>query len=41
MIQPLQKDITRCFDKIYDLKNSITFNKYTVYDENKIVTNNE
>lgn len=41
MIQPLQKDITRCFDKIYDFKNSIMFNKYIVYDENKIVTNDE
>ena len=26
MIQPLQKDIVRCFDKIYDYKDSITFN---------------
>lgn len=39
MIQPLQKDIARCFDKIYDYKGVVTFNKYSVYDENKIVTN--
>lgn len=33
MIQPLQKDIIRCFDKIYGIKSSITFNEYKVYDE--------
>lgn len=40
MIQPLQKDIIRCFDKIYDMKDSITFNEYKVW-ENKIVETNE
>ena len=40
MIQPLQKDITRCFDKIYGYKGSITFNEYKVY-ENKIIETNE
>lgn len=40
MIQPLQKDIVRCFDKIYGFKDSITFNEYRVY-ENKIVETNE
>lgn len=40
MIQPLQKDIVRCFDKIYGYKNSITFNEYRVF-ENKIVETDE
>lgn len=40
MIQPLQKDIVRCFDKIYDYKDSITFNEYKVY-KNSIVETNE
>lgn len=40
MIQPLQKDIVRCFDKIYGFKDSITFNEYRVY-ENKIVETDE
>ena len=40
MIQPLQKDITRCIDKIYGFKDSIAFNEYKVY-ENKIVETDE
>ena len=40
MIQPLQKDLIRCFDKIYGMKNSIAFNEYKVY-ENNIVTTHE
>lgn len=40
MIQPLQKDLIRCFDKIYGIKNSIAFNEYKVY-ENNIVTTHE
>lgn len=33
IIQPIQKDLTRCFDKIYGIEDSVTFNKYIVYDE--------
>lgn len=40
MIQPLQRDLIRCFDKIYGMKNSIAFNEYKVY-ENNIVTTHE
>lgn len=40
MIQPLQRDLIRCFDKIYGIKNSIAFNEYKVY-ENNIVTTHE
>lgn len=40
MIQPLQKDIIRCFDKIYGYKDSITFNEYRVFD-NKIIETDE
>lgn len=40
MIQPLQKDIVRCFDKIYGYKDSIGFNEYRVFD-NKILETNE
>lgn len=38
MIQPLQKDITRCFDKIYGIKDVISFNTYEVWDDNIIST---
>ena len=40
MIQPLQRDLIRCFDKIYGIKNSIAFNEYKVY-ENNIITTHE
>lgn len=38
MIQPLQKDLIRCFDKIYGYKDSITFNEYKVYNDGIIET---
>lgn len=41
MIQPLQKDLVRCFDKIYDLKGSIVFNEYKVYENNIVETNEQ
>lgn len=40
MIQPIQKDLVRAFDKIYGVTDSIKFNEYKVW-ENKIVTENE
>lgn len=36
MIQPIQRDLVRCFDKIFGVKNSIEFNKYIVYEDNII-----
>lgn len=38
VIQPIQKDLTRAFDKIYGVKDSITFNTYKVYENNIIET---
>ena len=40
IIQPIQEDLVDCFDKIYGYENSIKFNKYTVYDD-EIVTSDE
>lgn len=33
MIQPIQNDIKRCFDKIYGIDNVISFNQYNVYEK--------
>ena len=40
LIKPIQKDIVRCFDKIYNTTNSIVFNEYKVYN-NSIETQPE
>ena len=41
LIQPLQRDIVRCFDKIYDYKDVISFNEYKVYENNIVETNEQ
>ena len=41
VIEPIQKTMTKCFDKIFDTKNSIAFSKFVVYDDKIIVTENE
>lgn len=40
LIQPIQKDLERVFDRIFDIKGAVKFNKYTVYDET-IITDDE
>lgn len=41
VVLPAQNDIQRAFDKIFNLKDSITINKFVVYDDKITETENE
>lgn len=41
VIEPLQKTFVKAFDKVFDAKDTLTFNEYTIWDDKINVVENE
>ena len=41
VIEPLQKTFVKAFDKVFDAKDTLTFNKYVIWDDKINVVENE